>query len=71
MSISIQQVPMWLILARNIGHALVQTKNGWHYVACGTLTPNGEVTKRRPVRICSKCRARLKEAVLSTGKCDG
>lgn len=68
MSVQVNQVPMWLILDRNIGHALVQTKSGWNFIACGTFTPNGEITNRRPVRICSKCRAQLKVATLITSE---
>jgi hypothetical protein len=57
--IPLDQVPMWLTLRWNIGHALVQTKSGWHLTVCGKWTPNGGPTPERPGRICRTCRARL------------
>jgi hypothetical protein len=64
MAVSIEQVPMWLPLRGNIGHAVELSKMGWYLTACGTFTPNGPPTPRRPKRICRKCRKRLREATL-------
>jgi hypothetical protein len=64
MSISVEQVPMWLMLGKT-GHALrAVVPCGWFHTACGTLTPNGQETPKLPTRICGKCRKQLRNAHL-------
>lgn len=65
MAVKVEDVPVWLILDRKIGHAVWYGQHGWYHTACGTLTPNGETTEELPARICRKCRERLKEARLT------
>ena len=65
--LAIEDVPMWLILHRSIGHALVSSKNGWHSTACKIWTPNGEPIKNRPPHICGKCRRALREITVTKG----
>lgn len=55
----------WLILGRNIGHAIGSVKGSWYWTACGTMTPNGVVQQTKPARICRKCRK-----VLATETCN-
>lgn len=52
----------WLVLSRNISHAIASFNSGWYWTACGTFTPNGHEMKadKRPARICLKCRESLK-----------
>ena len=68
MSVAIEDVPVWLILDRQIGHAIGNTGSGWHQLACGIVTPNGALTKVAPTRICKKCRNALRSANLPSAK---
>jgi hypothetical protein len=63
--VDVADVPVWLILQGNIGHALAGQQHGWHHTVCGTFTPNGVTRKRRPKRICRKCVANLKHVTLA------
>lgn len=67
MTVQIKDVRCWLLL-RGIGHAVASTCNGWHHVACGTLTPNGVLRKRKPTRICRKCRDALQHGWVFAGR---
>jgi hypothetical protein len=71
MSVAVEKVPMWLMLGKT-GHALAGIAScGWFHTACGTLTPNGWATIELPVRVCGKCRKRLRDAHLETGELVG
>jgi hypothetical protein len=63
MPVTINEVPMWLMIGRT-GHAMTFQNNGWFHTACLMFTPNGEATKEKPARICGKCRAALRKMSL-------
>jgi hypothetical protein len=70
MTVEIKQVPMWLLL-RGIAHAVANTGSGWHQVACGIVTPNGTLKKRKPARICRECRHALKQGYVTADQLSG
>jgi len=64
MTVEIKQVPMWLLL-RGVAHAVANTGGGWHQVACGMVTPNGMLKKKKPARICRERRHALKQGYVT------
>lgn len=65
MAVTVEQVPCWYV-SRGIGHVVGQLKGAFIYVGCRSMfSGNGKnTTKRRPRRICRKCRESLKHARL-------
>ena len=67
MAVTIEQVPRWFV-SQGIGHAVGQLKGGFIYVGCRSMFSGNEknTTKRRPKRVCRKCRESLKNATIVT-----
>jgi hypothetical protein len=61
--ITIDQVPLWAV-ACGLGHAVESRNDGYTVTACGIWGNLRGHTKRKPKRICAKCRERLKDATL-------
>lgn len=58
MAVELKDVKHW-VLDRGIGHILLSARRGWNFTACGMAGPSMLETKKRPGRVCSKCRALL------------
>lgn len=56
MAIAIDDVKLWT--TGGIGHVIIGQQHGWYYTACQSFGTFGK-TKKRPKRICRKCRAAL------------
>jgi hypothetical protein len=63
MDVDVKAVPLWLMI-RGIGHVVASTREYFHFTACGTMTNNGDETKRMPRRKCRRCVERLKVVIL-------
>lgn len=63
MSIPIKRVPMWTTY-RGIGHATALTDGAINYSVCGSLFIGGRNAKKRPKRVCRKCRLALKRETM-------
>ncbi len=69
--IAIEDVPMWTVDHRNIGHIVMMRKHGWIFTACDSAGLSfGDPTQERPKRICRRCRAKLKTLSLTPPEAD-
>jgi hypothetical protein len=57
---TLDDVPAWR-MDSGIGHIVLWTKEHWTYTACGIWGSGDAVERQKPKRICSRCRATLKE----------
>lgn len=59
--VKVEDVKLWATDPRGIGHAVAYTLHHYVGTACNSFA-NFTRTDKRPKRICSRCRERLKEA---------
>lgn len=70
--VRVEEVPMWLHHIGGIGHAVCNEDSGAVYTACRSMfIGGGEVSARRPARICAACRKGLTAMSLTPRSADG
>lgn len=67
--VTVEQVPVWL-LSRGIAHVVASTRAKGKYpqntmTLCRSWIWGGELSRKKPKRVCSKCRAALATANLA------
>lgn len=67
MAVAIEEVKLWAVDGRGIGHAVGDVRDHCCWTACNSMFVGGwEPSAVRPPRVCRKCRKGLKECNLVT-----